>query len=326
MKPTREPRLDRLDGQLMPEALRPYFFLPEYFAALRDGEEDVDLWTCDVISRKGLRRSLGGGMTDSYIDKLMDCDMHNAAFREAVEEGLLENGDDGVPFRALVEWGLSKGYVPRASLYSALYAKEPNWRDLALSVSWRVLDAVYYVLGRAPLRDTNLLAYELSSCGFIDEECLFSMTNRAIEIGELPAWQETGSFENLEWHVSPKDFCLWFKEKGLFLPDPLDRFVEGTFFLAKSKVEQAIAESPPSGAGNKSSKMEFSLTVSAAARRLRKELDDTISPSGAKSEISKKCDQRVICSEGTGPERRINEDSLNSFILYKRNQRLQEDN
>lgn len=326
MKPTREPRFDRLDGQLMPDVVRADAFLPHYFAGLRKDLPPADLWNHYVISNPGLRLTIPDGGPDEYSGKLMDGKMHKEAYQDALKEGRFHETEYGVPFRALVEWGLSKGYVPRAALYSALYAKEPNWRKASVtSIDWRVIDAVYYALGRAPLSDNNLQWYELKPHGLIDEETLLRMANRAIEIKELPAWQEPDWLDTLGWRVTPKNFCLWFREKGLALPEPLDRLMEGTLFAAQNTIEKANSNNEPRCARKPPDKMEFTLTVAQAARRLCKELDDTISFSGAKSQISKKCDQGIIFSEGKGVKRRINEDSLNSFILEKRNQRLQED-
>lgn len=230
MKPTREPRLDRLDGQLMPDVVRADGFLPHYFAALRKDLPPADLWNHYVISNPGLRLTFPDGEPDKYSDKLMDGKMHREAFKDALVEGNFHETEYRVPFRALVEWGLSKGYVPRAALYSALYAKEPNWRKVAvISIDWRVIDAVYYALGRAPLSDDNLQWYELKPYGLIDEETLLRMASRAIEIKELPAWQEPDWFESLEWRVRPKDFCLWLVERGIVLPEPLNRLANGAF-------------------------------------------------------------------------------------------------
>jgi hypothetical protein len=64
------------------------------------------------------------------------------------------------------------------------------------------------------------------------------------------------------------------------------------------------------------------LTVSDAARRLAKELDNTISFEGAKSDIHRKCNAGVIDCHGQDRERRINPESLDSYILGRRNRVL----
>ncbi len=64
-------------------------------------------------------------------------------------------------------------------------------------------------------------------------------------------------------------------------------------------------------------------TVSAAARLLCKEMDNTIQFGAAKTRINRGCSDRAIVFSGTGRARRINPNSLSAYILSCRNRALE---
>jgi hypothetical protein len=67
------------------------------------------------------------------------------------------------------------------------------------------------------------------------------------------------------------------------------------------------------------------LTVSAAARRLCEQMDNTLTFGAAKKRITKNCDNGVINSAGKGRRRRVHPASLDSYILGCRNAALEPD-
>ena len=72
-------------------------------------------------------------------------------------------------------------------------------------------------------------------------------------------------------------------------------------------------------------KNEGWLKVSEAAKRLCDQIDNTISFTSAKARVSKACNTGILTCKGKGIQRRIEPDSLDSFILKIRNKALEED-
>jgi len=68
------------------------------------------------------------------------------------------------------------------------------------------------------------------------------MLERAIEVKELPAWQDLDEWKTDEWLVKPESVCRWFREKGLTLPEPLHRLADGLFPLINKRAAAARKE------------------------------------------------------------------------------------
>lgn len=81
----------------------------------------------------------------------------------------------------------------------------------------------------------------------------------------------------------------------------------------------APSSATPENATNAAHASDDWLTVTEAATRLCKEMDGTVLPKAAKPRISKACTSGKIKSTGSGTKRRIDPDSLNTFILDERN-------
>jgi len=196
-------------------------------------------------------------------------------------------------------------------------AENIDWDKWARCDSWRSSQAIPLVFGKAPAKSEEefiMVLNDLSRSRKRDFSRFRQLLKQALELPsvERPFKAWVSRFDEVclrlpqvnEHPVSviPREFVQWYANKGFEVPDGLKPLLE------EKTVKQVIPEDW--------------LTVSDAARLYVHEMEDTVPFSTAKSRISKKCNNGKIHCKGKGSARRVQPDSLNTFILCCRDKAL----
>ena len=130
-------------------------------------------------------------------------------------------------------------------------------------------------------------------------------------------------FHGDSWLVRPSDFFVWISNSNVcpFFGKGYELFCELVSQIpelkAQGKLGHVEIEIP---------QMEFTLTVTEAAEEYEWQLrPKKFSKDGVRGIISKACKDGKVVSIGQGRTRRINKESLHTFILERRNAGLDDD-